>query len=316
VTGTRPSLLDRLRRLTRWRTPPPRVRGVLLVVAVGLFVTGVVLSLRELELDLATVSWWPLVLVAVLGTPATIAANAAELRAMARLSGAASPPSWPHAARVVIVATAANLLPLPGGALVRVHALRTAGAGLATATVVTLLAAWVWVATAVGVAGVAAFAWSPVTGLTAFAVASVALVLAAVVVRTSTSRWSLPALAELAVVELITTLVHAARLYLVLLALGVAASLPQALVLGAGAPLASAAGIFPAGLGLAELLTALLAPVVALPAAVGFAVAALARVIGLLATIPVALLLGVRDLVPPTASAIEDGPGTSGGSPA
>jgi hypothetical protein len=198
----------------------------------------------------------------------------------------------------VIVATAANILPLPGGALVRVHALRAAGATLPQSTVVTLMAALLWVATAVGVAGIAALSWSPLVGAIAIGLALAGAAVTAVVVRATTSRWSLPALGGLALVEAVTTLIHAARLYLVLLALGVTAGVTQALVLGAGAPLASAAGVFPSGLGLAELLSALLAPVVDLPAAAGFAVAALARVVGLLATVPAALLLGVRDLRP------------------
>lgn len=290
--------LARLRRWTRWRTPSPRVRGVLLVVAIVVFLGGVTLSLQDLEVAPADLIWWPLVVVAVLGTPATIAVNAAELRAMARLTTEGQAPSWGQAARVVVVATAANLLPLPGGALVRVHALRTAGASLGQATSVTLVAALLWVAVAVGVAGAAAVAWSPLVATLALLLAAAGIVATSVALRWTTARWSLRGLAALALVELITTLIHAARLYLTLLALGVVASPAQALVLGAGAPLAAAAGVFPAGLGLAELLSALLAPVVALPAAAGFAVTALARVIGLAATVPVALALGVRDLLP------------------
>ena len=270
---------------------------MLLLAAVALFVGGAVVSLSELDVELATLTWWPLVLVAVLGTPATIAVNAAELRVLATLAGA-RPMPWLQAARIVIVATAANVLPLPGGALVRVHALRSAGAGLAQATSVTLLAAGLWVATAVGIAGLAALGYAPVAAALALAAAVAGLVTVAVLVRATTARWSVAALARLAAVEIVTTLVHGVRLWLVLVALGVGAQLSQALVLGAGAPLAAAAGVFPSGLGLAELLSALLAPAVALPAAAGFAAAALARVVGLLATVPAALALGVRDLTP------------------
>lgn len=285
---------------------------MLLLVAGALFVGGAVFSFRELDVEPGTLVWWPLVVVALVGTPATIAVNAAELRAMARLTTGGIAPGWLHAARVVIVATAANVLPLPGGALVRVHALRTAGALLGQATAVTLLAALLWVATAVGIAGAAALTFAPVAGVLALLGAAAGVVATAVLVRTTTSRWSLRGLAALAVVEVVTTLVHGARLWLVLLALGVAAELRQALVLGAGAPLAAAAGIFPSGLGLSELLSALLAPAVALPAAAGFGAAALARIVGLVATLPAALALGVRDLTPEVG---EPGDGTSGVSP-
>ena len=312
--GNGAPLPDRLRRLTRWRTPSPRWRGVLLLVAGALFIGGAVFSFRELDVEPATLVWWPLVVVAVVGTPATIAANAAELRAMARLTTGGVAPGWLHAARVVIVATAANILPLPGGALVRVHALRTAGAPLGQATSVTLLAALLWVATSVGIAGGAALTFAPVAGVLALLLGVGGVVAVAVLVRTTTSRWSLRGLAALALVEVVTTVIHGARLWLVLLSLGVAAQVRQALVLGAGAPLAAAAGIFPSGLGLAELLSALLAPAVALPAAAGFGAAALARLVGLLSTLPFALALGVRDLTPQVEDA-GGGDGISSGPP-
>ncbi len=282
-----------LTRLARLRTLPPRWRSVALFVAAVLFVGGVVISLRELDLAVDDVLWWPLVVVALAGTPATIAANAAELRAMARCLGVSI--GWAASVRTVVVATAANILPLPGAALVRLHALHAAGASLARSGGVNLVAAGVWVAAALVVAGIAALGHSLAVGLVALAGGVVGVGVCAVLMRPVAGRWPVRPYAGLVVVEVATTVLHAARLWLVLIAIGVPVSFTQPAVLAASAPVAAAAGVFPSGLGLAELISALLSPVVALPAAAGFAATAVARIVGLVATAPLAVALGVRD---------------------
>jgi hypothetical protein len=291
-----PPLVRRLRRLTRWRTPPPRWRGLILLLAGAIFAVGIVLSFRGLDLELADIVWWPLVALALLGTPLTILLNAAELRAMARCLDDTTMLSWPRAVRVVVVATAANILPLPGGALVRVHALGTAGAGVAKATAINLIAAVLWLGAAIALAGVAALTYVPLAGVLALVGGLAAVALGAAAVRAVASRWSTAAVAGLLGVEVATTLLHAAKLYLVFLALAVPAGLTEALVVGVAGPVSAAAGVFPSGLGLAELLSALLAPAVALPAAAGFGATAVVRLVGLVSTAPLALWLGVRDV--------------------
>lgn len=280
-------------RLARLRTLPPRWRSLALLVAAGLFVVGIVLSFRDLDVALADVRWWPLVLVAVLGTPATILANAAELRAMGRCLDVEV--TWGAAVRVVVLATAANLLPLPGAALVRLKALHTAGASLSRSAGVNLVAAGVWVAAALAVAGAAALVHDPLVATIALAGGVVGIGLGAALMRAVAGRWSAGAYGSLAAVEVATTLVHAVRLWLALIALGVTASFTQPAVLGASAPLAAAAGVFPSGLGLAEVIAALLAPVVALAASAGFAATAVSRIVGLVATAPLAVVLAVRE---------------------
>ncbi len=270
---------------------------MLLTLAAVVFAGGVVAALRATDVRAADLRWWPLVVVAVVGTPATIVANAAELRAMGRCLDPAFVPSWARSVRLVVVATAANVLPLPGGALVRVHALTSAGASVARSTAINLLAAGAWVATAVALAGAAAIGYRPALGVAGVAAGLGGIAVVAVTIRAVAAAWSPAAVAGLLGVEVATTLLHAARLWLVLVALDVEVVVSQAVVLGAAAPLAAAAGMFPAGLGLAELLSALLAPAVALPAATGLLATALARVLGLAATAPIALALGVREQV-------------------
>jgi hypothetical protein len=291
-----PPALRVLRRFTRWRTPPPRWRGLILLLAGAIFVVGIVLSFRGLDLTAADVVWWPIAVLAIVGTPLTILLYAAELRAMARCLDDRAGLSWARSVRVVVIATAANILPLPGGALVRVQALSSGGAGLAKATAINLIAAVLWLGAAIALAGGAALAHVPLVGTLALVGGGLAIVVGIAAVRPVAARWAPSSVAVLLGVEVATTLLHAAKLLLALVALGIAAGLSDALVLGVAGPLSAAAGIFPSGLGLAELLSALLAPVVALSAAAGFGATALVRLVGLVSTAPLALFLGVRDV--------------------
>lgn len=310
-----PRTLAFVQRLTRWRTPSPRWRRAIQVLAAAVFVGGIVVSFQRLELEVADIRWWPLVVLAVVGTPLTIVANAAELRVMARCLDRDAALSWPRAVRVVVLATAANILPIPGGAMVRIQALRAGGAGGGRATSINLIAALLWVATAIGVAGVAALGFAPLTGVLAMGGAVVGLAVSAGALRATMPVWSWSSAATLWGVEVATTLLHAAKLYLALSALGIAAGLDQALVLGVAGPVSAAAGVFPSGLGLAEVLAALTATLVALAPAAGFSATAVVRVVGLLSTAPLVVVGDHRDLTTRSAEGADPAGGRPGTPP-
>lgn len=286
-----------LRTLASWRRPPPRVRGALLVLAAIGVAVGLVVSLRSLELDPAGLDLWLLAVVAVVITPLTVLVNATELRAMAGALGGAL--SWPTSVRTVVLATAGNLLPVPAGALVRVQAMREGGAATGQAIGVNIAAAGLWVSASLLLAtiGFARVGVWPALGSAALGLLGVTVSF----VVLARSRGSARVGGWLALVELATTVLSALRLWLVLAALGVAAGLGDVLVLGIAGPLAASAGVFPSGLGLAELLAALLAEAVALSAAAGFAATAVGRIIGLAMVAPLALSLGLRDVARATA---------------
>jgi hypothetical protein len=293
------------RHLTAARDPSPGTRRWLTVGGALAVAVAVVVSLRALDVDAAELTWWPLLLVALVLSPATIAANAAELKIMARAT-APAPLSWRDALEAVVLATAANLLPLPGAALVRVQALRIRGAGTVAATVVQLAAAIAWLGVGLVLAGVALLA-VPDTVLAGLPVGGGVLVLLvlvsglvacgvswATVARAALPDRTIGAWSALVAVEAGLTLLHGARLLLVLLALGVDLAYDQALVVAVSAPLSAATGIMPAGLGVAEAIAAVLAHLVALPAAAGVAATGLNRVLGLAMIAPLAAVVASR----------------------
>lgn len=280
------------RRLSR--RPSPRAQAVALLLALVLFVGGGITAWDRLELSVAELALAPLlVLVAVL-VPATIAVNAAELAVTGWVLGVRFPPML--LLRTVVVATAANFLPIPGAALVRVQALRSAGAGLGAATSVTVVTAVVWVAASCAVAGTALLVVAqPVAGAAFLGVGVVlgALGVGAVARQRDRTVATGAAVARIVAVELVLIGVSALRMLTVLLAVGIGADVVQTLVLTVSGALAATAGVFPGGLGLTELLSAALAPLVALPAAAGFTATALNRLAGVAVTAPLAAWLGV-----------------------
>lgn len=292
--GLRAALPAPLRRVLAAREPTPRTRRVLAAIG-GVGVTiALIVSLRTLEVSLGTLRVGPLVLVALVLTPATMLANAAELRVMA--AGTATRPlPWSQAVQVVVLATAANLLPVPGAALVRLQALRTRGAGTGASALINLAGAAAWLGTGLVIAGGALLVLRGAAAGPAIAIGAAGTVVAAELVRRAAhpGRAVRTTLALFAV-EAGVTVLHGARLLTVLVALGVELDLGQALVIGVSAPLSAAAGVFPAGIGLAEALSGALAPLVALPVAAGVAATGLNRVIGLAVTAPVALWFAAR----------------------
>ena len=303
MPADRSRLVGLVQRLGAARDPSPRTRRVLLVVGLVAFVVMLVVSVRALEVGLDEVAWGPLLVAGLVLTPLTIVGNAAELRVMA--AGTAHRPlPWTEAVRVVVLATAANLLPIPGAALVRIQALRTRGASGTAATGINVAGAGAWLGSGLLIAGLALL---PVRGGVSLLVAAVGLagcvVSGLVVRRVAIDGRAARTTAALLAVEVLVTVLYGLRLLVVLAGLRVDLDLQQALVIALSAPLSAAAGVFPSGIGLAEAIAGLLAPAVALPVAVGVAATGLNRVVGLAVTAPVAAWFAARspaDESPPT----------------
>jgi len=268
-------------RLERLRAAAARARPWLLPVAVVAFVVTAVLAVRALP-DGLELRWWPIVVSALLVSPLSTAANAAEFAATARVLGRRV--RGREALEVAVLSSAANLLPLPGAVAVRTHRLREA-AGYRKAFGVTAGAGVCWLGTALAAAGIADLVVHQRVGAAVpIAAGTVALVAAAITVRRSTAAddpgarraWWWVWAAEVGQVA-----VGTARLALAVAAIGSPVTVAQGLGLAVAPVAASAVGILPGGLGLREAIAASIAALVELPAAVGGTAAALDRLLGL-----------------------------------
>lgn len=273
----------------------PVLQRTLLTVAIGIFVVGGILTVRSLGLDLSELSWGPLLLVGLVGVPATAALNAVEYSISARVLGHRV--IFLSALRVSLLSTAANLLPLPGGPVVRVQALHGLGSGYAKATASTASIGLFWV----GISGLVAGLWVGTAGQRLFGALlvlggglSVAAGYALLNHQVSDARARVGLLTAIVSVEVALVALQAVRLLLVLQGLGEQPILSQALVLTLGGVIAAAVGLFPGGLGLRELLAAGLAPLVSMSPALAFLASAADRVLGIFFYSPIAVALLLR----------------------
>lgn len=273
----------------------PGVERALLGGAALLFIGATVLAARNLPHVHAHPHYALLVLVGLLGVPAATLVNATEYVAAGRALGHRV--GTLHAARVSTVATAANLLPIPGAVMVRARALRVLGSNYRKSLAVLGGIGVVWLATTgvlaaavvivdgdhIGV-GLAFLAGGVLAGIGAFGLVRVSV--GAGGARTWFPRFVL--------IEIASVGVFALRFTLTLNGLGFHTSWAQTFTLTISTAAASAVGILPGGLGLREVLAAALGSLVGLGPAVALFAVSVDRIIGL---VVLALMTGILMLV-------------------
>lgn len=264
----------------------PEAKRIILGIAALFLLIGTVVSLERNPEVLSNLDWRPLIFLVLVTVPATIALNAITFLLTGRLVGREF--GVLAATEISIIGTAANLLPLPGGALVRVAALKAAGTGYGEGTKITLVVAGLWV----GVAFLFAGGWMLRLGVGLVAVLFVAIGLAAwlscfVLVVRRCRGVRLPLSLSLVKVALVT--LDATRMFLCLSALGPPPLFDQTAALAVAGVVGNAVSIVPAGLGVREGVSAGLAPLVGLGAGMTFLATALNRLLGLITVLPIAL---------------------------
>lgn len=253
----------------------------MLAAAFVLFVVGSIFAVRGLPDVEQEPRWELLAVVALVGVPLALALNAAEYQVTAAIVAGRVP--FAAALRVGVLATAANLLPVPGAVLVRAHAMRGLGASYGKIALATGAVGLCFVGVpCLAASGLLAASGQPVFAalLAAAGVLLLAVALALLTVELG-SRTGVRLVLAAAARAAGAVLVKAGRVYLILIALGYEAGATEALTLTIGAVIATALGFVPAGLGVAEGLSAALSPLVGLSAAVGFVATAVDRLISM-----------------------------------
>lgn len=268
-----------------------KLRRGLLVFAALVLMGGLYLSFRHQPGLLERLEWQPVLILFVLGVPLIILLGALEFAVMARVLGRRI--DLATSFEVTVIGAAANLLPIPGGAVARITALKFAGAGLRESATTMVMMTIMWVGVALMFSGAAAIhLGSELPGAVALAVGLGAVILAFFFTGSPNATFRV-ILASL-ILKVCLVMADGARIYLALSALGFDVAPAQALVFVAAGPLGSAVSIMPAGLGVREGLAALLAPLAGLAASAGFLTAAFSRMIDLAVVAPIAFWLALR----------------------
>ncbi len=288
------SLATRLARLRERAARSTRTRRIVLAVSSVAFVASMILAFLSLPDEGRTVGWLPLVLVGVVGVPAMMALNAAEYAASGRVLGYHI--RLGPALRVAVVASAANLLPLPGSVLVRSHALKQEGSSYGRAFGITTAIGLMWLGTGCLLAGLFQ-AWNgawrlagPLLAVGVLAALACHLTVRALCISGAPTRHTL----VIMLIEAGMVMVKALRFHLVLIGLGLDTPFGGSVALTLSGILAAALGFFPGGLGIRELLAAAIGPLVHIPASAALLAAGLDRLVSLPVLALVASFLAAR----------------------
>ncbi len=242
-----------------------RHRALVTIASLALFAITVAVALAHLPIKLVSLDPKPLLLVLFVLAPCTLAINTWRIRASARaLSTHAG--IW-TSMRMALLSSAANLLPIPGAAIVRVGHIAGGDSGkLGRAAGLTLGS--LMLALACGFGGLAASAYLQ-AGQTMIALSGAATScgLAVVAAYWLARRAGASLALELALVEVASIATESARLWACLLALKVAIPFAAAVALSLNTTVGGVVAVAPGGLGIRELVGASVAAAISLSAA-------------------------------------------------
>jgi hypothetical protein len=264
-----------------------RIRQLALLAALVGFAAGLYMSLRSNPRLLTDVRWPPLLVLGLVVTPVIQVLNAVEFYLTARLLGHRI--NFARCIEVTIIGSATNLLPLPGATLVRLAALKQAGATMQRGVAVTALLA----AISLGIAFTYTGVWALTFGTAAFVAAGIGLLLLCAAGFASRRWLGGEGFQSLCLTRLGLVVADALRFLCAFAALGQPASFAQASVLAISTTLASILTLVPSGIGVREWIAALAAPLVGLQASTTFVAAALSQVAGLAIVLAAAAVLGL-----------------------
>lgn len=291
MTAGKPRLSDR-----GWAT----IRKVALVLAVLLFLGGLVWSLYVFPFDLYKLKLFPALAVILVGVPITILLNAWEFLLSVHYNSRRADLGF--AIKVSVISTAANMLPLPGGTIARVSALSSLGVKVSKGITVNLLIAMLWVGLALVYSGAWMFAHADDLYAASFVAAgAIVTVPAFFFLGRNSGSWSLAF--KLVATKTALLVVDSARLLLCFLSLGISADFAQSSALSLSGVVGSAVSVVPAGLGVREATASALSSLVGLSLSAGFLVTALNRMLGLVTVLPIATVLSRREMNQPSKTA-------------
>ena len=281
-------LADPLRASREVLQARPALRRAGYALAATLFLVGSAIAIWKLP-PIESVRWSLLLTVAVMGVPATVVLNTRRFQLSARIIGV-NYGAW-QSFQITLASMTSNLLPLPGGVVIRALALKRPESSYLQVSGVTLATATLWLAGVLLLASVCLLVLNE-HQLAYFLGVTGCVVLIATTIHLRRLGGGVRVLGELALIQSGLVLVDTSRVWFVLLALGVVAVYPQAGILGLASFAGSAAGFAPGGLGVREAIAALLGLWVGLSAASVFIATAVNRIIGMTMIGIMALSLG------------------------
>lgn len=268
-----------------------RYRLLLFLAAFSLFLTGLIWSIRQLDIGIGNLEIAPLLLNLLVLSPLALLLTSWGLQISARVLSRRI--SQKTALTTTAVGTVAELLPIPAGIVARTAALVRIGAGPREIASVLSMGGMLWF----GLSAIAgSFALSQTSQTLNMFLLGAGLAAAIASLRwfalQTEPRWVLAVLLH----RCVSLVVGVLRICVAFSVLGKDISVVDAALLASANIVGSYSSIVPAGLGLGEALAALAAQAIVLSASVAFTAIAMNRVIGLVVAATAAVLLGKQSL--------------------
>lgn len=254
----------------------PLIRKRILYCAMTFFVGGIILSLKAQPDILQNVSAGPVIPI-ILFTLISFCLATQEFLLTVNLCGKKL--SFFHAFETIVMGNAANMLPLPGNVMVKVSRLKSIGIHYKHGTSVTILMA----VSGLGIVFTYAGFWLVWLSLTEIGI--LLLGMGVVILLLTCLQFSRlfgrqrAIILKLVIIRFLQIILHGARFFFCLLALGITGGFAQASVLTVSSVLSSIIAIVPAGLGIQEILAAGIGPLIGLTAASAFLISSLNRIL-------------------------------------
>lgn len=271
-----PNWRNRLQPVQHWLQ---RYRKSLTILATIIFFAGIIWSIRDLKLSIDDLAIGPLALLAFILVPLSLLYGGVGLQLLAKVAGLKMAASF--AFRRSALAQLAEILPIPGGAIVRAGALVSVGAKVGEGAILVLAAALLWIAIAATGAGFAIYANAEYWG---WAIIISGLFVTALIIIWIVKKAGWSAALQILVHRLFGIALTALRIVCAFAIIGAVLPVESGLIFAFATIAGSAAAIAPAGLGVSEILSAAVAPIVSVGPATAFLAVAVNRIIGLSVT--------------------------------
>ncbi|EPR18240.1 hypothetical protein M527_13430 [Sphingobium indicum IP26] len=274
--------------LQGWWNWSAQFRKPLLLAALAVFAAGTAWAACNLGIGPKQINGVALIMLLCL-SPVSLGYSGLGMQLMARAAGTSIP--FGRSIVTSAIAILAEVLPVPGGAVVRTGALMKAGVGLGRGSILVLLAALLWITLGALGAGLAVIRLNTVAGWTL-----VSIGVAGSITVTGWLCWlsGWPLACLMLTHRLSGLALIAFRLYLAFGVVGVAVPFTQTMPFVLATIAGSAAAIAPAGLGVSEALAAVAATAMAVSPAAAFLAVGLDRIVHLLLSAAIAFCLLVR----------------------
>jgi hypothetical protein len=254
-----------------------RVRLYGLLGALALFVVGLAWAYEAAPNLGSKVHLWPLALLLVLSAPVGTVLNAIELHALSRI--ARGPMTFRTAIELTIYTSAANMLPIPGGAVTKLAGMKAHGVDYHSGSAMIILSFLAWGCFSFLGSAIALFYLGQTRVAVPFGGCGLLLLAICGLGFARYSNWM-----QVLVVAGVRTVyfgIEALRYMLALGVVGVSVSFLQSSTLALASFVGGAVVVAPQGLGVIEAAAALLGTIVGLSASLGFIAAAIGRVVRL-----------------------------------